>query len=363
MAAANIAMRVDASAQLGTGHLMRCLTLADALHERGARLRFICGPLPATQAHLVQDRGYELASLPAEASSTETLDAAGSASALAGERWDWIVVDRYALGAAWEGAMRRHAARILVIDDLADRDHDCDLLLDQNYLPEGEARYRGRVPAGCRLLIGPWFALLRPEYRQYRDRLVTRPQRVVRLLVFFGGTDPQGMTEMALDAVSSPELDGLLVDVVYAGEATRRSRIEARAALRPGTTVHGPRPHLADLMAQADLSLGGGGATSWERMCLGLPSLVITLADNQRAVAAWLQAQGLARVVGDAATVTIADIRSALIDDVRREGPNPAVAEAMRLCDGRGTGRVADAMMAASSDAVSLGSRKASDVF
>jgi UDP-2,4-diacetamido-2,4,6-trideoxy-beta-L-altropyranose hydrolase len=361
--ALNIAFRVDASAELGIGHLTRCLTLADALHQRGARLRFVCGPLPAGHGHVIQERGYELATLPSDGASAQRLDATRTASALAGERWDWVVVDRYTLGAEWERAIRLHAARILAIDDLADRGHDCDVLLDQNYLPHSEARYRGKVPAACQLLLGPWYALLRPEYGEHRATLPGRQQRVERLLVFFGGTDPHGMTELALEALSSPDLQGLIVDVVYAGDASRRSRIEALAAQRPGTTVHGPRPHLADLMAQANLSLGGGGSTSWERMCLGLRSLVITLAANQREVAAWLDARGLARLIGDAATVTEADIRRALVDEVRREGPDPAVEEAMRLCDGRGTPRVADAMLSASDDAMTLGSRKGSDVF
>ena len=363
MAHPNIAVRVDASPGLGVGHLMRCLTLADELRGRGARARFLSGPLSPGHRGLVESRGHELVCLTADAVATERADALACASALAGTAWDWVVVDCYALGAPWETAMRAHAARVLAIDDLANRDHDCDALLDQNYLPDAEARYRARVPAGSDLLVGPRFALLRPEYRQYRGSLGARRREVRRLLVFFGGTDPHGMTELALEALSSPRLRELAVDVVYAGDASRRGRIEAQAALRPGTTVHGQRPHLADLMAGADLSLGGGGATSWERLCLGLRALVIIQADNQREVAAWLDACGLARLLGDAASVSAGHIHDALLEEMAHGTAHPAIEAAMQLCDGLGAPRVAEAMIAAlPGGAAAAGSRKATNV-
>jgi UDP-2,4-diacetamido-2,4,6-trideoxy-beta-L-altropyranose hydrolase len=256
------------------------------------------------------------------------------------------VVDHYALGAAWETSVRAVARRILAIDDLSNRRHECDLLLDQNHLPDGDARYRGHVPDDCQLLVGPRYALLRPEYREYRAGMRERSGLARRVLVFFGGTDPQNLTELAMRALSLPELRHLELDVVCGGDPSRRESVERQAAERPGTTIHGPRAHLADLMAGADLALGAGGSTTWERMCLGLPSLVITLADNQVAVADWLAREGLIRLVGHASTVTLADVRDAVVAALPRDQHRASIEKGMALSDGQGVPRVVNALEA-----------------
>lgn len=240
--------------------------------------------------------------------------------------------------------MRAVADRILAIDDLANRRHDCDVLLDQNYLADGDARYREHVPGSCRLLVGPRYALLRSEYREYRAAMGERTGPARRVLVFFGGTDPQNMTELAIRALSLPELRHLELDVVCGSDPSRRESLEREAAGRPGTTIHGPRPHLADLMASADLAVGAGGSTTWERMCLGLPSLVITLADNQVAVADWLASEGLIRLVGHASAVTIEDVRDAVVTALPRGQHRASIERGMQLSDGLGVSRLVTAL-------------------
>jgi UDP-2,4-diacetamido-2,4,6-trideoxy-beta-L-altropyranose hydrolase len=321
---------------------MRCLTLADALSQRGAEIRFISRHLADELQQVIRGRGHGCVGLGAEDSADrEAADARESLPLLAGRRWDWLVVDHYALGASWESAMREAAPRIFAIDDLADRPHDCDVLLDQNHLAAGAERYAGKVPAACRVLIGPRHALLRPEYREWREHLAPRSGAVRRVLVCFGGTDPQNMTTLALEALTHPTLAHLAVDIVTGGDAARR--LAERVAQRPGTTVYGLRPHLADLMAQADLAVGAGGSTTWERMCLGLRSLVITLADNQVHVAEWLSHEGLIRLVGPAQTATAANLRAAIIDELSQPS-TAAIAKGMALCDGHGVERVVSAM-------------------
>jgi len=340
----HVAFRVDASAQIGTGHLMRCLTLADALRQRGAAIRFVSRQLADDLQQVIRGRGHGCVELGAEISpDRESGDARDTAQLLADRRWDWLVVDHYGLGAHWERAMRETAVRVFAIDDLADRQHDCDVLLDQNHLAAGAERYAGRVPAACRVLIGPRHALLRPEYREWRERLTPRSGAVQRVLVCFGGTDPQNMTTLALEALTHPTLAHLAVDIVTGSDAARRRGLDRRAAQRPGTTVHGPRPHLADLMAHSDLAVGAGGSTTWERMCLGLRSLVITLADNQVHVAEWLSHEGLIRLVGPAQTATAANLRAAIIDELSQPS-TAAIAQGMALCDGHGVERVVSAM-------------------
>lgn len=291
-----VVFRVDASARIGTGHLMRCLTLAESLRERGAQLRFICREHTGNLIALLQQKAMPVTVLPASAvidsntcedyavwlGVTQAEDAEQTIEALNGKKPDWLVVDHYGLDVEWERGLRQHVSNLLVIDDLANRRHDCDALLDQNYAAKGEQRYKDLVSDTCRMLLGPRYALIRPEYRAYRKTLGTRDGHVKRVLVFFGGSDPQNVTGMALEALSHPELKHLAVDVVVGANNPHRNSIEQQASHRQHTTVHESRPHLADLMAQADIAVGAGGATTWERMCLGLPTVLVTIAENQR---------------------------------------------------------------------------------
>ncbi|CAG0949770.1 UDP-2,4-diacetamido-2,4, 6-trideoxy-beta-L-altropyranose hydrolase [Anaerolineales bacterium] len=292
----NVVFRVDASSRMGIGHFMRCLTLAETLRERGAQIRFVCREHKGNLIALLQQKAMPVTVLPAPAINdttsgedyaawlgvTQAEDAKQTIEALNGEKPDWLVVDHYGLDVEWEQRLRPHVSKLMVIDDLANRRHDCDVLLDQNYSAEGEQRYAGLVPGACKLLVGPRYALLRPEYVAHRKTLRVRDGQVRRVLVFFGGTDQQNVTGMALEALSYPDLRHLKVDVVVGANNPHRDSIEQQVLRRPHTTLHASRPHLADLMAQADLALGAGGATTWERMCLGLPSIVISIAENQR---------------------------------------------------------------------------------
>lgn len=290
-----IVFRVDASAPMGIGHLMRCLTLAEALRARGAQIRFVSREHTGNLIALLQQKAMPVTSLPAPAINdtasaedyaawlgvTQAEDAEQSIEALNGEKPDWLVVDHYGLDIEWEQRLRPHVRKLMVIDDLANRHHDCDVLLDQNYSVDGEQRYAGLVPDACMLLVGPRYALLRPEYAAYRKTRPFRDGQVRKILVFMGGSDPHNMTGMTLEALSHPDLKFVEVDVVVGANNPHRKSIEQQVLNRPHTVLHEPRPHLADLMSQADLAIGAGGATSWERMCMGLPAVVVSIAQNQ----------------------------------------------------------------------------------
>lgn len=292
-----IVFRVDASTRMGTGHLMRCLTLAETLRERGAQTFFICREHTGHLIALLRQKAMPTTVLPTPAIIAHTLlgedyavwlgvtqaeDAKQTLEALCGKKPDWLVVDHYGLDIEWEKQLRPYVGKLMVIDDLANRHHDCDLLLDQNYTVEGRHRYAGLVPDGCKFLLGPRYALLGPEYINYRKTLRARDGLVRRVLVFFGGSDPQNMTGLVLETLSHAEFRNLDVDVVIGANNPHREALEKQSRERAQTTIYGSRPHLADLMAQADLAVGAGGATTWERMCLGLPTVVISIAENQR---------------------------------------------------------------------------------
>ena len=347
----HIAFRTDASLQIGTGHVMRCLTLADQLRSEGAKVAFICRDLPDGMFELLHARGYRSAKLPlVEAGKyLQTLDAEESIKAsklLFPKGMDWLVVDHYELDATWEHMLRPHARKCMVIDDLANRQHDCDLLLDQNYSNAREQCYAGLVPSTCNLLVGPRYALLRPEYAAYRKSQGLRNEECQTVLVFFGGSDQQNMTGFTLNVLTYPELRSLDVDVVIGANNPHRLTLEMQASERPRTRIHGPRPHLADLMAQSDLSIGAGGATTWERMCLGLPSIVISVADNQRSVSEGLAEAGLIEYIGDASEVRDIELAAAIKQLIENRNQRFAfAAQTQLLVDGLGTLRIADVLV------------------
>jgi UDP-2,4-diacetamido-2,4,6-trideoxy-beta-L-altropyranose hydrolase len=352
-----VAFRVDASAQIGTGHFMRCLTLAEGLKQRGARVRFVSRHSTEHFRALATAGAHEFVPIcsppehePATALShapwlgtSRAADARDTIQALSGQHWDWLVVDHYALDAQWERALRETAARILAIDDIADRDHDCDILLDQNLYHDADRRYAGKMPERCRTLLGPRYALLREVFGRLRAGIGARSGQVRRVLVFFGGMDTGAYTSDAIEALARLGRHDLQVDVVIGAQHVQRRNIEDRCAAL-GFACHVQTERMAELMAAADLAVGAGGSTSWERCCLGLPALALCVADNQKqliedaALACLLYAPAIRR-----------DGSATMTDHLRSLLDNPLLLRTMsrngmHAVDGRGTQRVLRAM-------------------
>jgi UDP-2,4-diacetamido-2,4,6-trideoxy-beta-L-altropyranose hydrolase len=338
-----VAIRADASPGLGFGHVMRCLSLADALREDRAEVTFLCRDLPGV-ADLIAGQGHAVCPLP----DTDPWDAERDAEHCLDRLEtdvDWLVVDHYRLAADWERRLRTRCRRLLAIDDLADRDHECDLLLDQNLHAEVHAGYARRVPATCRCLLGPRYALLRRQFADARARLRRRDGPVARLLVFFGGGEVAAMTLRALSAIALLNRPDLAVDVVIGQTCGQRPTIEAACRALPDCRLHVQVEAMATLMAAADLALGAGGSATWERCCLGLPSLVVALADNQRSSSQAGAAQGVLAYLGDAETLSAERLAAALAQTLAHPQGLAGMAEAaMRLTDGQGGRYVLNAM-------------------
>ena len=306
-----IAFRTDATDQIGTGHFMRCLTLAVALKLRGAQIRFVSRDLPAHLCDMLVTQKLEFVSLSDEATeaqagglahshwlgASQAQDAHATIHALSDQLWDWLVVDHYALDARWESALGGSVKQIMVIDDIADRKHDCDVLLDQNFYADMQTRYTGKVPVHCQLLVGPLYALLRDEFRQLHEQIKPRSRLVKRVLVFFGGVDADNYTGHAIEALSEINISDLHVDVVIGAQHPRSAEIEMTCAAQ-GFVCHVQTNRMAELMAAADLAIGAGGSASWERCCLGLPTLLVALADNQIDIAKALDSIGACVYMG-----------------------------------------------------------------
>jgi UDP-2,4-diacetamido-2,4,6-trideoxy-beta-L-altropyranose hydrolase len=352
--AARVAFRVDSGTLMGTGHLSRCLTLAAELERQDVDVHFICRELAGNLIARVEREGFPVAHLPAPADAPATApgsaeswlqvspeqDAEETHAQLARIAPDWLVIDHYGVGARWQARQRPVARSIMIIDDLADRAHDCDVLLDQNYAgPDLARRYDGLVPKRCRLLLGPRHALLGREYAILRSARPARGAQPRRVLVFFGGTDATDETSKALRALSIGELSQLSVDVVVGANHPARDLIERLAADRPGTVIHGSVPSLAGLMFRADLAIGAGGVTTWERLCLGLPAVVVTVAENQEPAATALAQEGLILWAGKAPSVSVSELAGAVRDALGRTWSGRT------LVDGHGCRRAAAALL------------------
>lgn len=326
-------IRTDASTTIGTGHVIRCLTLAGQLREKGAFVSFICREHNGHLCDLIEDRGFCVHRLskctdPTSPSSecdpyhapwigsTWEDDASETTRIISAmkEKPDWLIVDHYSLDYRWEEHLRSCVHQIFVIDDLADRVHNCDLLLDQNLVAGMETRYDGKIPHSCVKMLGPEYALLQPIYWELHDRIPPRERPIRRILIFFGGVDRNNLTGLALSAVMQLNHLNLLVDVVISEKSSHFNAIRDQAASRPEIILHSNLPSLAPLMAKADLAIGAAGTTSWERLCLGLPTLVVTTAENQKDIAHGLKEQDLIIWLGDADSITVEMIRESVSD-------------------------------------------------
>jgi UDP-2,4-diacetamido-2,4,6-trideoxy-beta-L-altropyranose hydrolase len=350
-----VAIRTDASAEIGSGHVMRCLCLAQALRARGAEVMFVSRALPPHLAQTLAAGDCKLSPLrldspapsaaPQQAwpSAYQLEDARATAAALGSFGADWLIADHYGLDHSWESAMRRVVPRVFALDDLG-RQHDCDLLLDQTFHPQPRTRYASRVPAGATLLLGPRYALLRPEFRQARAGAGVRQGPVRRILVFMGGMDAGNATGLALDAIALLPDAEFALDVVIGPMHPARAAIEQFCHDRPGATCHVQTPAMAALLATSDLAVGAGGGATWERCCLGVPALALPLADNQHALLAGAARVGLVYVpdggVPTAATLAV-HLRALIANGALRESISAA---GLALVDGRGAERVAAAI-------------------
>jgi UDP-2,4-diacetamido-2,4,6-trideoxy-beta-L-altropyranose hydrolase len=350
------AFRVDASNEIGTGHFVRCLTLADALKERGAQIRFVSRQMPVYLRDMLATKGHEFISLnssPSEVISgglshanwlgtSQHADAQDTAQALSDKSWDWLVVDHYALDTRWESVLRQATKNILVIDDIADRKHNCDLLLDQNFFTDLHTRYSGKVPSHCQLLLGPRYALLREEFRHMREQVKPRTGPVKRVMIFFGGIDADNYTSRAIEALSNLGILDLHVDVVIGSQHPCREQIESEC-VQHGFICHVQTDRMAELMASADLAMGAGGSASWERCCLGLPTLSVSLAGNQFGIAESQDHAGACIFLGNQVAATQENMQKALLELLTDPNRLTEMSEkAFSLLDGFGVERVSE---------------------
>lgn len=344
---------------------MRCLSIADRMVEVAAQknealqVHFICKAHIGHMGDLIVARGHKCTLLPtvpdwsAEGYLTWLggpleQDAAPTAEAItASGGADLLVVDHYALDAVWHRLVRPAVGAIAVIDDLPARIHDCDILIDQN-IGHGPALYEGRVPAGIPVLAGANFAPVQAAFAQLRAASLERRKAVDVprvLLVSMGGADPDDVTTAVLRALRPP-LGFDAVHVVLSGIARHLEGVRAEVAHHDNVTLHVDTRNMPALMAQADLSIGAAGVTAIERCVLGLPTLMVVVADNQIEAADRMADLGAVVLLGNTSEITADSVHETLCAFVHdTTGPLRAMSDAAAaLCDGQGLDRIVPAL-------------------
>ena len=338
-----VAFRADASLVIGTGHVMRCLTLADMLRASGVECFFLSREHGGHLHSVVKQRGYPLINL-GDVASLHTpngsadyehwlgvsieKDIQDSITHLHGMQVDWLIVDHYGLDERWERALRRHCGRLLVIDDLANRRHFADILVDQNF-GKNNIDYNGLVPDSCVLMIGAKYALLRHEFAKLRGKSLKRRahSQLKNLLITMGGVDIDNKTGLVLRALAAFKWHSdQNITVVMGANAPWLEEVFKQALEMPvSTDVVVNVADMANLMYNADLAIGAAGSTAWERCCLGLPTLQLVLADNQRLIADALNG------VGAAIKLDEANLINCIHKHIGQFSANPALLTAMSL--------------------------------
>lgn len=316
----NIVFRVDSSFDLGTGHIMRCLTLAEQLRKKNASVSFVSRALPGNIINIIKEKGYQVFELSIESDFNNTSffdyyeknwleDAKETLNIIKKNisTIDLLILDHYGIDCKWESVLYPEVNNLMVIDDLANREHKCDILLDQNFYLGLENRYTSLVPEKCRLLLGPQYVLLREEFVALADSMKDRNGQINRILVFFGGTDPTNETEKTLRALSNFGAKFQL-DVIVGATNPNKKNIQAFCEKHNNFHYFTQVSNISEFMNQADLAIGAGGTTTWERCFFGLPSITIIVADNQKEATESVSSVGATINLGVSSQVLESDV-------------------------------------------------------
>jgi len=346
----SIYIRVDASYEIGSGHVMRCLALAMEIRKYGGDVKFFSVSNAGNLNKYIIENGFSvyeftplnnlgLKGYEQWLGCTQKEDAKKFINAIGNDRPDWVIIDHYAIDKIWEDEVRPYASRVMVIDDLANREHNCDVLLDQNYI-HNSSRYDDLLPPSTIKLLGPHYALLRDEFNNIsfkNHKEMTTP--IKRAFIFFGGTDCDNLTFMALKLFERSGLDHLKLDVVIGSSNRFYEQIKRYISNNSNIKLYVQINNISKLMLEADIALGAGGSTTWERMAAGLPSIIITTAENQEAFTKDLSQDGYLTWVGNSDNIDENNLYNTILKLVKQ--PNKLLEQSrkgIKLVDGNGTG-------------------------
>jgi UDP-2,4-diacetamido-2,4,6-trideoxy-beta-L-altropyranose hydrolase len=312
-----VVIRVDSSLLIGSGHLMRSLTLAEELRRNGLEVTFISRAHDGNMNFMISKKGFKVLELPKPKLKqpvrsskigdnysqwlgvSQKQDAKESIHIFGSIYFDWLIVDHYGLDEVWEKRLKPYVRNMMVIDDIANRVHHCDLLLDQNWFKNKEKRYNGLVPETCTKLLGPQYVLLRREFFKVDIKSKIKRGKINRIFIFFGGSDPNNLTGMALEALLKKDLLDIDVDVVIGESNLSVKELKKLVEKRPNTILHVQINNIAEIISKADLAIGSGGGNIWERIYLQVPSITISFAENQDIILRDLAINGILENLGN----------------------------------------------------------------
>jgi UDP-2,4-diacetamido-2,4,6-trideoxy-beta-L-altropyranose hydrolase len=345
-----VLFRVDSGAQMGAGHVMRCLTLANELADRGTQCEFASRQHRGNLSERIERSGFRVHMLPERGSSdnwlgaTQKDDARDVLEILSRAKADCMIVDHYGVDQIWEGEIRKHVSCMVAIDDLANRQHQVDMLIDQT-LGRAEEDYRKLVPPNCKLILGANFAMIRPEFHKARSLSLKRrlPGSLQKICLMFGGGDQSSLTLNVLNTCLRADLKP---DTEITAIVPQSS--ECFPEISRFVELHGARfrvlpfvEDMAGLLSNQDLVIGAAGSAAWERCCMGVPSILFVLADNQSLVAERLAQSGAVKIVSNQDDL-LGELNSFIVDPIKLEMLS---SKASRVTDGLGVSRVCEAVL------------------
>jgi UDP-2,4-diacetamido-2,4,6-trideoxy-beta-L-altropyranose hydrolase len=310
-----VVFRADASIEIGIGHIMRCLTLADNLRLKNIDSIFITSSLDGNLKNYIERKGYSAYLLYGKDKHdrgehqlphsrwlpvTQHDDAIECGVIFEHYKPDWIVVDNYALDYLWEGYAKKYNCKIMAIDDLADRVHDCDILVDQSYGRVADV-YKKLVPDHCKILTGTKYSLIRNEFAMLRNYSLARRESgsIKRVMISMGGVDKDNFTGAIIEVLAPYiENNDIDIDIIIGGSAPSLASVRQQLHSVSGCVrLHVDTENVAQIMAECDIAIGAAGSTSWERCCLGLPTLMFVLADNQKEIGSALEQAHAVKII------------------------------------------------------------------
>lgn len=347
----NLFIRVDAGIQIGDGHFLRCLTLVKGLKKKFNQITFISNQLPRHFSKTIKKNNFKIIKIDGysyiqgeklgrkiktqliqkDLIQTKKIIEKNKKSS------NWLIIDHYGIDHIWEKKFRKNVEKIIVIDDLANRKHNCDILIDQNFYEKMEKRYSELIPSFCKQFLGPKFTLLRPEFLKARKNL-KRKNELKRILISFGGSDPSNETTKALSAIIYLGKK-YKIDVIVGTNNPNKKQIMNLCSKIPFCDFYEQVTNISKYMKKADLAIGAGGSTTWERCCLGLPTIVTSLSKDQKKTTEDLSKIGCVINLGVVEKTTKLDyVRT--INEMNSKKMKEISKKCLVLVDGKGVKRI-----------------------
>lgn len=338
----NILFRTDASLKLGLGHVIRCLSIAKFLRASGANCYFTCIQLPGNCIDLIASSGFKVLEAANPANWSEEEDAQLTIKLLKSTKFEWVIVDHYWLGVSWEHSIKEHVDQLMVVDDLKGRVHDCDLFLDQN-LDRSRHDYQFINP-DTRVLLGPKYALLDRQYLEARAVKTKTPRKSGRnIIISLGGSDPNNLTGNLLEQMSFLNLPEESKIFVVLGKNYQHSNEIKKLSGEFSVDIKCffNTAHMSQLLLMSDIAVGCAGSSSWERCCLGVPTIMLIDSQNQAAIARSLQSRGVGEI---SELESISSTLENLLAPCSSRKLQMMGKRALEITDGKGAIRVVDVL-------------------